>query len=153
MIYETDCFCVFDNVFVPWEKVFIYRNVAISRDQWFRTPAHLYGNHQAQCRYATKLRFMIGLAKRMNQMTGNDSHPAVNIQMGELAALVTLVDLMLQAHEVTATIDPNSMLWPSPLTLYSVMSMQSEKRRHVGNYSGTCGRGNDHAAFLSARFR
>jgi 4-hydroxyphenylacetate 3-monooxygenase len=69
---------------------------------------------------------MIGLAKRMNQMTSNDSHPAVNIQMGELVALVTLVDSMLQAHEVTATIDASGMLWPSPLTLYSVMSMQSE---------------------------
>jgi len=123
---ETDCFCVFDDVFVPWEHVFIYRNVAISRDQWWKTPAHLYGNHQAQCRYATKLRFMIGLAKRMNQITGNDSHPAVGIQMGELAALVTLVDSMLQAHEVTATIDAKGVLWPSQVTLYAVMSMQSE---------------------------
>jgi len=123
---ETDCFCVFDNVFVPWEHVFIYRNVAISRDQWWRTPAHLYGNHQAQCRYATKLRFMIGLAKRMNEMTGHDANPAVNIQMGELAALVTMVDSMLQAHEVTATNDADGVLWPSQATLYSVMSMQSE---------------------------
>ena len=71
-----------DNVFVPWENVFIYRNLAISRDQWWKTPAHLYGNHQAQCRYATKLRFMIGLAKRMNEITGNDAHPAVNVEMG-----------------------------------------------------------------------
>jgi 4-hydroxyphenylacetate 3-monooxygenase len=29
---ETDCFCVFDKVFVPWEYVFIYRNLAISRE-------------------------------------------------------------------------------------------------------------------------
>jgi 4-hydroxyphenylacetate 3-monooxygenase len=123
---ETDCFCVFDNVFVPWEHVFIYRNVALSRDQWWRTPAHLYGNHQAQCRYATKLRFMIGLAKRMNEMTGNDAHPAVNIEMGELAALVTVVDSMLQAHEVTGTLDGNGVLWPSRTTLYAVMAMQSE---------------------------
>jgi 4-hydroxyphenylacetate 3-monooxygenase len=123
---ETDCFCVFDNVFVPWERVFIYRNVALSRDQWFKTPAHLYGNHQAQCRYATKLRFMMGLAKRMNQMTGNDAHPAVNIEMGELVALVTIVDSMLQAHEVTATIDADGVLWPSQTTLYAIMSMQSE---------------------------
>jgi 4-hydroxyphenylacetate 3-monooxygenase len=123
---ETDCFCVFDNVFVPWERVFIYRNLAISRDQWWKTPAHLYGNHQAQCRYATKLRFMIGLAKRMNEMTGNDGHPAVATEMGELAALVTMVDAMLQAHEVTATIDGDGVLWPSPTTLYAVMAMQSE---------------------------
>ena len=123
---EADCFCVFDNVFVPWENVFIYRNLAISRDQWWKTPAHLYGNYQAQCRYSTKLRFMMGLAKRMNEMTGNDAHAAVSINMGELAALVTIVDSMLQAHEVTATIDGNGVLWPSQPTLYSMMSMQSE---------------------------
>src|SRR6516162_3144124 len=89
---ETDCFCVFDNVFVPWESVYIYRNLQICWDQWWKTPAHLYGNHQAQCRYAVKLRFMLGLAKRMNEMTGNDSHQAVQVEMGELAgaAMTTL---------------------------------------------------------------
>jgi 4-hydroxyphenylacetate 3-monooxygenase len=123
---ETDCFCVFENVFVPWENVFIYRNVAISRDQWWRTPAHLYGNHQAQCRYATKLRFMMGLAKRLNEITGNDAQPAVNIAMGELAAFATIVDSMLQAHETTGTVDEDGVLWPSRTTLYAVMALQSE---------------------------
>jgi 4-hydroxyphenylacetate 3-monooxygenase len=123
---EADCFCVFDNVFVPWERVFVYRNLEISRDQWWKTPAHLYGNHQAQCRYATKLRFMMGLAKRMNEMTGNDANPAVATQMGELAAFATIVDSMLQAHETTATIDADGILWPSQTTLYAVMALQSE---------------------------
>ena len=67
-------------MFVPWEHVFIYRNLEICRDQWWKTPSHLYGNHQAQVRYVTKLRFMIGLAKRMNEMTGNDANPAVQIR-------------------------------------------------------------------------
>ncbi len=66
---------VFDNVFVPWERVFIYRNVELSRDQWFKTPSHSYGNHQAQARYVVKLRFMAGLAQRMNEMTGNAAAP------------------------------------------------------------------------------
>lgn len=123
---EADCFCVFDNVFVPWERVFIYRNLEVSRDQWWKTPAHLYGNHQAQCRYATKLRFMIGLAKRMNQITGNDANPAVAIQMGELAAIVTVIESMLQAHETVAAVDQDGILWPSQTTLYSVMALQSE---------------------------
>ena len=151
---ETDCFCVFDNVFVPWENVFIYRNLAISRDQWWKTPAHLYGNYQAQCRYATKLRFMIGLAKRMNEMTGNDAHPAVNIEMGELSALVTIVDLRWQAQEVTAAIDADGVLWPSQTTLYSVMSMQSEiNGRMLEIILGTRRGGDDHAAVLGARLR
>jgi 4-hydroxyphenylacetate 3-monooxygenase len=123
---ESDCFVVLDNVFVPWEQVFIYRNIAICRDQWWKTPSHLYGNHQAQVRYATKLRFMIGLAKRMNEATGNEAHPAVQVQMGELAALVSIVESMLLAHESVASIDATGVLWPSRTTLYAIMAMQSE---------------------------
>ena len=123
---ESDCFVVLDNVFVPWEHVFVYRNIDICRDQWWKTPSHLYGNHQAQTRYATKLRFMIGLAKRMNELTGLDGNPAVQIQMGELAALVSIVENMLLSHETTATIDANGILWPSKMALYSVMALQSE---------------------------
>src|SRR5437899_4608061 len=122
---ESDSYVVFDNVFVPWERVFIYRNLEACRDQWWKTPAHLYGNHQAQVRYAVKLRFMIGLAKRMNEMTGNDGNPAVQIMMGELAALVSIVDSVLLAQETVATIE-NGILWPSKTTLYSVMALQSE---------------------------
>ena len=64
---ESDSYVIFDNVFVPWEHVFIYRNLEICRDQWWKTPAHALGNHQAQVRYVTKLRFMMGLAKKMNE--------------------------------------------------------------------------------------
>src|SRR6516225_392220 len=123
---ESDCLCVFDNVLVPWESVYIYRNLQICQDQWWKTPAHLYGNHQAQCRYAVKLRFMLGLAKRMNEMTGNDTHQAVQVEMGELAAIVTVVEQMLLAHETTGRIDGDGVLWPSQAGLYAVMSLQSE---------------------------
>jgi 4-hydroxyphenylacetate 3-monooxygenase len=123
---ETDCFVVLEDVFVPWENVFIYRNLEACRDQWWKTPAHLYGNHQAQTRYATKLRFMIGLAKRMNELTGNDANPALAVPMGELAALVSIVENMLLSHEVAATVDANGVLWPSRTGLYSVMALQSE---------------------------
>ena len=97
---ESDSYVVFDNVFVPWERVFIYRNVELSRDQWRKTPSHLLGNHQAQTRYVTKLRFMAGLAQRMNEMTGNIANPAVVGMMGELASLVSIYEAMLLAHEV-----------------------------------------------------
>jgi 4-hydroxyphenylacetate 3-monooxygenase len=123
---ESDSYVIFDNVFVPWEHVYIYRNLEICRDQWWKTPSHLYGNHQAQVRYVTKLRFMTGLAKKMNEMTGNDAQPPVQIVMGELASLVSVYEAMLLAHEVAATIDADGVLWPSRTTLYSAMALQSE---------------------------
>jgi len=122
---ESDSYVVFDNVFVPWERVFIYRNVELTRDQWRKTPSHLYGNHQAQVRYVTKLRFMMGLAQRMNEMTGNIANPAVIGMMGELASLVSIFEAMLLAHEVMGTIE-DGVLWPSRTAYYAANSMQSE---------------------------
>jgi 4-hydroxyphenylacetate 3-monooxygenase len=105
--------------------VFIYRNIEISRDQWWKTTAHTLGNHQAQVRYVTKLRFLAGLAQRMNEMTGNVGAPPVQVMMGELAAFVTIYDSMLLAHETVSPIK-DGVLWPSTVTLYSAMAMQSE---------------------------
>ena len=122
---ESDSYVVFDNVFVPWERVFIYRNLEITRDQWWKTPSHVYGNHQAQVRYVTKLRFMMGLAQRMVEMIGTAAQPPVQIMMGELAALASIYEGLLLAHETNAPIE-NGVLWPSRITLYAAMAMQSE---------------------------
>jgi len=122
---ESDSYVVFDNVFVPWERVFIYRNLEITRDQWWKTPSHVYGNHQAQVRYVTKLRFMMGLAQRMVEMIGTAAQPPVQIMMGELAALASIYEGLLLAHETNSLIE-NGVLWPSRITLYAAMAMQSE---------------------------
>jgi 4-hydroxyphenylacetate 3-monooxygenase len=85
----------------------------------------LYGNHQAQVRYVTKLRFMMGLAQRTLEMIGSAGQPPVQIAMGELAALVSIYEGMLLAHETAAPIR-DGVLWPSVVTVYSAMAMQSE---------------------------
>lgn len=123
---ESDAFVVFDKVFVPWEQVFAYKNLGVTFKQWWQTPAHLYGNLQAQARYTTKLRFLLGIAKRINEMTGNDANPAVQVVMGELASYASIVEGMLHSQEVMATIDEDGVVWPSKTSLYSVMALQSE---------------------------
>jgi 4-hydroxyphenylacetate 3-monooxygenase len=123
---ETDSFVVFDNVHVPWEHVFVYRNIELCRDQWWKTPSHLYGNHQAQARYVVKLRFLAGIARRMCLAIGTEASPQHRIAMGELAAFASIVDGMLQAQETMAGFDEEGVLWPSKSALYAVMSLQSE---------------------------
>ena len=123
---ETDALVVFDDVFVPWEHVFVYRNVALCRDQWWRTPAHVLGNHQAQVRYATKLRFLMGLAKRLTAITGSGALPPVQIMLGEMAAIASIVENMVIAQEANATVDEDGVVWPSRAALYAVMALQSE---------------------------
>lgn len=76
-------------------------------------------------RYVTKLRFMIGLTQRTIEMIGTAGSPPVQIAMGELAALTSIYEGMLLAHETNAPIR-DGVLWPSVITLYSAMAMQSE---------------------------
>ncbi|MEA2324071.1 MAG: 4-hydroxyphenylacetate 3-monooxygenase, partial [Solirubrobacteraceae bacterium] len=59
---EPDSMAVFDDVFVPWENVLVYRSVDLVRDQFHRTAAHVLGNTQAQIRFTVKTKFLLGLA-------------------------------------------------------------------------------------------
>src|SRR5262245_54660581 len=44
---ESDAVAIFDNVKVPWERVFLLDDVQQSREMYFRTPSHVMGNHQS----------------------------------------------------------------------------------------------------------
>jgi 4-hydroxyphenylacetate 3-monooxygenase len=128
---ETDCFVVLDDVHVPWEHVFIYRNPELCFGQWWQTPSHVYGNHQAQARFATKLRFLLGLAKRMNEAIGHDAVQQVMVEMGELAAWASIVENMLCSHETVGPVDEDGIVWPSPAALYAVMALQAQINPHM----------------------
>jgi len=130
---EIDALLVLDDVFVPWENVFCHRNLQLCRDQWWRTPSHSYGNHQSQARYAAKLRFLMGLTKRLCEITGVDAMPPVQIELGGMAAFATIVDSMVRAQETEATIDDDGTVWPSKKALYAVMSLQAEINPRLNN--------------------
>src|SRR5207249_11417830 len=103
------------------------------RDQWWLTPSHSYGNHQAQVRYSAKLRFLMGPTKRLCEITGIDAMPPVQIQLGEMAAFATIVEFMVRAEETEATIDSEGVVCPSKQALYAVMSLQSEINPRLNN--------------------
>ena len=51
---ETDAAILFENVKVPWDRVFLHNNVAMTREIYFRTPGHALANHQANVRFVEK---------------------------------------------------------------------------------------------------
>jgi 4-hydroxyphenylacetate 3-monooxygenase len=123
---ETDALLVFDDVFIPWKDVFVYKDVAGLRKQFFDTGAHVFGNFQAQIRFATKLRFLAGIARKVAAMNGVDKFPGVVEKLGELASLVSIVESAVNSAQFTATIDQQSMARPGAQALYGVMGLQAE---------------------------
>lgn len=123
---EPDSLLVFDDVVVPWDRVFVDRNTTGVRGQFFDTGAHVLGNWQAQIRFATKLQFVAGVARRVTQINGVDKIPSVQEKLGELAALVSSVKSAVLAAEYTAEEDEAGMWLPGREALYGSMGLQSE---------------------------
>ena len=122
---ETDSLVVYDSVFVPWEHVFVFKNVKICRDQWFETPAHILGNNQAQVRFVTKLRFLAGLAKRITQMNGVWEMPPVQAQIADISMLAAMYQALVDAQIANASPNRNGVFVPDAQTHYAAMALQS----------------------------
>jgi 4-hydroxyphenylacetate 3-monooxygenase len=123
---ETDALIVLDEVFVPWERVFVYRDLQVVQDQWNATPAHLLGNNQAQIRFATKLDFLAGIAMRVAEMNGSASFPPVRGTLGELAAYASMVRGLVHAQEWNCEIDESGVAWPARAECFATMTLQSD---------------------------
>ena len=96
---ENDAVIYFDDVKVPWERVFVVENVEMCQKQFHATPAHVYQNYQAMIRLTVKLRFLIGLARRIAEMNGILGFPPVRETLGQLAAEAGMVDALVAAME------------------------------------------------------
>jgi 4-hydroxyphenylacetate 3-monooxygenase len=92
---ESDCVVVCEDVNVPWERVFTHNDIELSRQIYFRTPAHTLSNHQAAVRYSAKMKLLLGLARRITQSMGIDRVPAVTDDLGHLAALYGMIEGMI----------------------------------------------------------
>jgi 4-hydroxyphenylacetate 3-monooxygenase len=100
---ENDALLYFEDVKVPWERVFVYRDTDMCRAQFHDTPAHAYQNYQAQIRLSVKLKFLCGLAHRITEAIGTSNIPSVREQLGSLAAHVGTVGAMLAGMEAEGT--------------------------------------------------
>src|SRR5207249_4212064 len=92
---ENDALVHFDDVKVPWDRVFVHRDVDMCRAQFHDTAGHVYQNYQAQIRLSVKIKFLIGLARRITESIGTTTMPPVREQLGYLAAHAGMVDAML----------------------------------------------------------
>jgi 4-hydroxyphenylacetate 3-monooxygenase len=96
---ENDALIYFDDVKVPWERVFIYKDVNMARAQFQDTWAHAYQNYQCQVRLMVKLQFLMGIARKVCETNGTLGIPSVREALGRLAAFAAMVEGMVYGME------------------------------------------------------
>jgi 4-hydroxyphenylacetate 3-monooxygenase len=121
---EVDSLVVFHDVVVPWERVFVYRDVKLAGDQFHATGAHVLGNFQALVRFEVKLAFAAGLASKLADLHGIGSVPPVQAHLGgQIAAMCVTFEALVTAA-VTNAVERGSIVWPNPADVYTGMALQ-----------------------------
>lgn len=89
---ENDALIYFDNVLVPWERLFVYGDTAMCRKQFHSTAAEVLMDTQSLARLTAKLHFLTGLAQRMTEITGVSDFPSVREILGEMACNTLMIE-------------------------------------------------------------
>ena len=114
---EMDAVAFFDNVLVPWERVFLLGDVELCNNMPMATNRHLHSGHQIVTKNVVKCEFMLGLANLMIQTLGSSQQPHVQQMMAEIIENLEVTKACLRAAEVDAEIDQWGVLCPSALPL------------------------------------
>jgi 4-hydroxyphenylacetate 3-monooxygenase len=97
---ENDAVLYFDDVKVPWGRVFVVDSIDMCQKQFHAAPTHVYQNYQAMIRLSVKMRFLLGIGRRIADVNGIADFPQVREILGQLAAEAGMVDALVTAMEV-----------------------------------------------------
>ena len=80
---EMDAVITFNEVFVPWERVFIYRDPDLCNRAFAQNHAVTQMMHQVVCGKLAKAEFIVGLLCAMARASGKDKDMAIKGQIAE----------------------------------------------------------------------
>ena len=122
---ENDALIYCDDVKVPWDRVFVHRDIDTCRAQFQDTWAHAMQNYQCQIRLMVKLQFLMGITRKVAETNGVIGIPQVRDTMGRLAAYAAMVEGMVHGIESGGTMY-NGYYAPSRHLVYSAQVITQE---------------------------
>jgi 4-hydroxyphenylacetate 3-monooxygenase len=128
---EGDTVLVCDHAKVPWERVFLHNNAAMSRKIYTDTPANCYANHQSNIRFWAKMGLIVGIASKICQANGIDKIPPVREILGRLAALEATIGGLV-AGQIEAWEEwPHGYATPNRRTMYAALNWCQEHHTEI----------------------
>ena len=89
---------IFDNVLVPWERIFMYAEPNLCNQAFGATNAVVHMAHQVSCSKLAKAEFMVGIVCAIAEAIGRDKDLATKGMMAETVRAL-LFSAEQQAHE------------------------------------------------------
>ena len=114
---EMDALAFFDNVFVPWERVFLLGDPERCNNMSRHTRQYLHSGHQVVTKNVVKLEFVLGLANLMQQTLGSGQQGQMLQMTAEIIEALETTKALLRAAEADAALDEWGVMCPAEMPL------------------------------------
>jgi 4-hydroxyphenylacetate 3-monooxygenase len=112
---EMDCVAFFDDVLVPWERVFLLGDINLINGTGLTTGSSMHTAHQGAAKNLAKCEFVLGVALHMTKTLGNAHLPHTEERLGELMMYSELMRACMRAYEADAALDQWGVMRPAAL--------------------------------------
>ena len=110
---ELDAMVIFDDVIVPWERVFLIRDVDRANQAYARTGAVLHMAHQVVNLKIAKTEAILGTLQAVIDMVGTGHYPHVQAMVAEVIITLEIMKALKVASEEQATVNEYGVMTPA----------------------------------------
>lgn len=120
---EMDCVAIFDNVLVPWERVFVAQNPKLGNGMFIESGCMNQIMHQFAVKNLAKAEFLLGVALNMSEAVGINTFQHVQNYIHEMINTVELVRSCIRASEADCVPGPGGTMLPNDQPLLTVRTL------------------------------
>lgn len=102
---EMDSIVVFDNVLVPWNRVFYYNNAEVAEEFPIQSSFHPFTKHQVLTRQIVKTEFVLGIAELLIETINISEYQHIQEKMSEIIIGLETMKALLEKSENNAKLD------------------------------------------------
>src|SRR5262249_31069624 len=123
---EVDASLIFDDVLVPWERVFVYRDPALVNQ--VLPSIHTWGGYSNLVRLVHRRDASLGVADLLTEWAGRSASDASQVLIGQLVQDVEVLRACLRAAEIDARPTATGLLAPMVSPAYRLHGIEVADR-------------------------
>jgi 4-hydroxyphenylacetate 3-monooxygenase len=131
---EMDAIVVFDDVFIPWERVFYLKRSPVidlaSEGRMFQGAIGL-GPWYVLVRMAVKAEVLLGICAAIAASQGTATQPLVQIALADTMVYLETLRAFIQAAEANPISSPSGLTLPNPTTSLAARTFAIERYPHI----------------------
>ncbi len=120
---EMDSIVVFDNVMVPWDRVFYYENVDAAADFLLQSSFYSFAYHQVITRQIVKTEFILGVTELIVKAINVGEYQHIQEKLSEIIIGLETMKALLEKSENDAIVDAFGIMRPSLMPLQAASTI------------------------------